>query len=629
MATLLVKLHVARHLWCGLSAIAACAAHAQVLKAERPIAKVQAAATPGALASLQASGGPMSAVVTWTLNPAVLTLPAGPVLGTATPLLKKSAPAPASAAGTPIVERLVAGAAPVRLALAPDAPNKAVDPGPLKPGSPVTYRVTVTDAKGAPSVKEIAYTPPLPRDPTGLAATVSTDGKVTLSWQPVDGSVGYQISGTALPVPARVTYATQWTSPTPVVAGPQQWKVASVYEPGGVLTAATAWPAVQTRTIPRPQALFLSQPAGGNTATAEQHLKTRCISPFAPLEACPLEPFITATTNWADAWARESITDKDPSDYRAVVPNWAVATVVDTLDLGVGRRVSCAPPRGGKTVCWASSHLDRTWGARFDYSSTAQPSAAPSTSPWSRGLPSVTSLYEDAARFRNVLSMSVIVLEGDKAFFGHWSGISPTKNWSALDGEHIFVTGKRPSYDTPSPPQLHTAAQLDTQGRKELPHVCMSCHGGRYDPVTRAVIGASLLPLLPHRLQRADAQAARRINDIVLASSPAPAIANQIQQWNASQGEVPVPPGWAQQAGLYRQVIEPYCVTCHFAQRGTLSFESFGQLYAARDAVQRAVCSRFTMPHSEILFRKFWSEGGIVSLPGMLSASLGFSRCPE
>ena len=48
-----------------------------------------------------------------------------------------------------------------------------------------------------------------------------------------------------------------------------------------------------------------------------------------------------------------------------------------------------------------------------------------------------------------------------------------------------------------------------------------------------------------------------------------------------------------------------------------------------KNAVQRTVCQEFTMPHSEILFRKFWTEGNPGSLPGLLSTSLGFATCRQ
>lgn len=87
--------------------------------------------------------------------------------------------------------------------------------------------------------------------------------------------------------------------------------------------------------------------------------------------------------------------------------------------------------------------------------------------------------------------------------------------------------------------------------------------------------------------------------------------------------------GWSQQAGLYRQVVGPYCASCHVAQRGPFNFRSWGNMLQNKNAVQRTVCQEFTMPHSEILFRKFWTEGNPGSLPGLLSTSLGFATCRQ
>jgi hypothetical protein len=150
--------------------------------------------------------------------------------------------------------------------------------------------------------------------------------------------------------------------------------------------------------------------------------------------------------------------------------------------------------------------------------------------------------------------------------------------------------------------------------------------------------------LIPSRLtfpypdgRRGAEERVRRINQIVLQSNPAPAIVDQIQTMyggapnaaGATANDAAMPSGWSQQAGLYRQVVAPYCASCHFAQRGPLNFRSWGNLLQHKNAVQRTVCSEFTMPHSEIQFRKFWAEGGSVSLPGMLSTALGFPKCPQ
>ena len=97
----------------------------------------------------------------------------------------------------------------------------------------------------------------------------------------------------------------------------------------------------------------------------------------------------------------------------------------------------------------------------------------------------------------------------------------------------------------------------------------------------------------------------------------------------ARANDAAVPSGWASQAGLYRQVIAPYCGTCHFSQTGMLHFGTYANLLANKQRVQRAVCTDFSMPHSEQGFRRFWTEGGSVSLPGLLSTVLGYPKCSQ
>lgn len=611
MATF-VKLRAARHLLCGLGAVAACAAQAQLLKAERPLATLPAAATtPGALASVQVGGGPVSAVVSWTVNPATLTQPLTPVRSTAMPLVKSPA-APAAVAGTPVVERLVAGASPVRLALSTDAPNKAVDPGPLRPGGAITYRVTVTDSKGVASTKEVAYTPPLPRDPQGLAANVSTDGKVTLSWQPVDGAAGYQITGTALPAPLTVSYASQWTSAAPVPPGTAQWKVASIYQPGGVLTPATAWSTVQSHRVPTPNRPYLFLPNGaGDAATSaaayQQQCGTRPSGTMAS-DCTKASWFLDVSSSWDRAYG---------SLYGGgrIAPDWPIASFADLNDLGLGRRVNCTPLSGkplNGVLCWATSH--------------GQP-------PGNGASPNGTQLALAAEQMSDVKSLNVILMTSQGAFFGTWEA-GMLNGRDAFEQESKFAETAQQKYNT----------ALDSQGAKFVPQVCLSCHGGRYDATRRIVVGASLLPLVPAHLTFSSPQARaaneeqiRRINRIILDTNPAPAIRDQIvAQYNGNPdaagtpaNDNAVPPGWAAQPGLYRQVVAPFCGTCHFAQTGPLNFASFANLQQNKQRVQRAVCTDFSMPHSEQGLRRFWSQGGPVSLPGLLSTALGYAKCPE
>ena len=90
----------------------------------------------------------------------------------------------------------------------------------------------------------------------------------------------------------------------------------------------------------------------------------------------------------------------------------------------------------------------------------------------------------------------------------------------------------------------------------------------------------------------------------------------------------PCRPAGFSSRGCTTQVIAPYCSSCHFAQRGAINLRSWGNLLQNKDAVQRTMCTDFTMPHSEILFRKFWTDqsNGVLA-PNLLSTALGFQKC--
>jgi len=236
----------------------------------------------------------------------------------------------------------------------------------------------------------------------------------------------------------------------------------------------------------------------------------------------------------------------------------------------------------------------------------------------------------------DIKSVNIIITSAQGAFFGTWESARPivTRTDTATEREDAFVDTSGKRYLT----------ALDSQGLKSVPNACLSCHGGRYDATRKIVVGASLLPLIPANLTFSSPQARansqeqiRRINQIILDSNPAPAINTQISTlYNGTPGtpgtpanDAAVPPGWAAQPGLYRQVIAPYCGTCHFAQTGPLNFATFANVQANKQRIQKAVCVDYSMPHSEQGLRRFWTDGGTVSLPGMLSTVLGFPKCPQ
>jgi hypothetical protein len=555
-------------------------------------------------ATVQVSGSPAAAEVRWTHQTATVTNVA---LGGSGQTSARVKPKPAATqAATVKVERLVPNAAAVRLSVASPDVIQANDAGPFAPGRPVTYRVTLTDGQGRAGYKEASFTPQA-KDPDTLTATPQADGTIVLVWPEVPGVLSYQVSGTALAAPVTVNKATEWRSPAQA-PGAQQWRIASVYEPGGVLTASSAWPSANSRVIPTPGRPFLSMPngpgsIGESTAMYDKQCETTKGEPKRNFNCPDATWFLSLSPSWSNVYL---------SQYGggAIAGDWPSVGFADLNDLGLGRRVNCAvliaTPR--MTMCWATSH-----------GHLPAPGQAPNG----------TALAAAGQGMVDIKSLNIIITSAQGSFFGTWE---PAKAATG-GGEAAFSDASGKRYLT----------ALDSQGPKSVPNACLSCHGGRYDPTRQIVVGASLMPLIPSHLHFGSPQARsnseesiRRINFMILESNPSPTVSAQIRTlYNGTPGtpgtranDAAVPAGWASQPGLYRQVIAPYCGTCHFSQTGLLHFGTFANLQFNKQRVQKAVCTDFSMPHSEQGFRRFWSEGGSVSLPGMLSTVLGFPKCP-
>jgi hypothetical protein len=649
--------------------------------ATAPLAASVAEAEP---ATVQVSGSPAAAEVRWTHQTATITnaqLTAALQAGRGV----QSKPA-ASQTPTVTVERLVPNAPPVRVTLATPDATQARDSGPFTPGQPVTYRVTLTDAQGRAGYKQASFTPHA-KDPESLTASVQADGSVVLSWPEVAGVASYQIKVDDRAIaPVVVRSATEWRS-TPLDKRIRRWTVNSVYEPGGSLTASASWPSAQSRFVPAPGAAFLSKPSGtGGPVEASAHYSKQCGSPA--LQDCSADGVLLSSDYWQrGTWGEFKYGPVSPgskqSGYAAertyLTPYFYSVAFADMNDLGRGRRVGCAQgygtmvDTGPTTVCWATSH-----GPVLAAGATGNGTA----------LARAAELYVD----RNDITLSTIVITARGALFGAWAPppppwrgnvvsrgprISSRANqwdegwWGATknDSDPAWLRSRTWDVATLAPWQREAivaavarpalAIPLDSQGPKSVPHACLSCHGGRFDASTGMVQGASLLPLIPGDLTFSSAavrastatlwpeafqnteEAIHRINDLIYRSNPSPTIKERIRTLYAGTSLYPtgafgsrandlaVPPGWSGQPGLYQKVIAPYCGSCHFAQSGALSFSTYAQVVQVKQAIQRAVCVDFTMPHSEILFGKFWKEGGVVSLPGLLSTALGFPSCPQ
>ncbi len=124
---------------------------------------------------------------------------------------------------------------------------------------------------------------------------------------------------------------------------------------------------------------------------------------------------------------------------------------------------------------------------------------------------------------------------------------------------------------------------LDAEGGKSNPRMCMACHGGTYDSGTHSVKDAQFLPFdvyyFEHSLQPGytldnQQEGYRQLNALVKETQPAPtpttpptAIADFIDRMYHNTVDTPgtvvtddsyLPPGWAGQETLYKNVYRQY-----------------------------------------------------------------------
>lgn len=197
-----------------------------------------------------------------------------------------------------------------------------------------------------------------------------------------------------------------------------------------------------------------------------------------------------------------------------------------------------------------------------------------------------------------------------------------------------------------------SSTRIDGEGRKNLPFSCMACHGGTYDPQTRLVRGATLLPIDPSlvRLGRMECyrgllaenlcteqEVVRQINQNIYATSSSQAVRRYIYGLYGGRIDVPgatavqnyVPQSWQQQHGsFYLDVLRPNCVMCHLAGPANLDFTTQSNFFGNGAAVHRSVCVDRSMPHAELPFKRFWTEDtGNIYVPGLLATLLGYPSC--
>jgi hypothetical protein len=225
------------------------------------------------------------------------------------------------------------------------------------------------------------------------------------------------------------------------------------------------------------------------------------------------------------------------------------------------------------------------------------------------------------------------------------------------------------------------AVDLDGKGLKAMPGPCLTCHGGRGDPLTPAdaSTGKPRFPLVENSLSRkrgdtqarlqgmnvgsfefskqagwtrADQEARLKIfNQWILCTYPLAGAAagaedscriaagqnewqgtaaEMIKSWYGGPGmpiamfsDTYVPVGWNTNPSLYTNVVAPFCRTCH-SPRGTKSQDDIDfmtvakfQGYAGR--IKSHVFDRGTMPLALIVYNDFWTSSAPDTLANLIN----------
>ncbi len=490
---------------------------------------------------------------------------------------------------------------------------------------------------GGATIGGIVSTPAPPPPPVvnpswaKATAVAGMPGAYDLTWEMPTGATSYLVSGPSL-TNGRVSVAGNPIRVFNVPRGPQSWRVVAVFSSGSADSGSAAVASTVVRTLPQRGIPFLTRAGTGSEATAFPHMDVACGEAL-------------------DCYNGRELT----GSFTFIVPLWGPpnrpyteAVYGNATDLGVGRRTDCAQgvTRGQNpravTVCYATNH-----GVGPGQPGFADPAFitgvaaggntfAPQYSAERErreGTPTLAELQsmDRWEGMRRSASMIVLDASGSAQFFSFDAGVNQMPgslgwNWRQ------------------QPVPIHTAV-LDSEGDKFVPHVCMTCHGGRYNPSTNKVDGASLLPLDPNLLSFANTATGnrasqeeniRRINAVIVMSGSSPAVKSYIYGLYGNTVLTPgaravpdyVPSGWSQQAGLYRSVVKPYCAMCHLAAPPNVSFLSWGNFQQNAGLIHQSVCKSHTMPQAELPYRDFWlKDTGILYLPGLLAASLGYPSC--
>jgi hypothetical protein len=189
---------------------------------------------------------------------------------------------------------------------------------------------------------------------------------------------------------------------------------------------------------------------------------------------------------------------------------------------------------------------------------------------------------------------------------------------------------------------LLLSADLDGNGQKFVPTLCLNCHGGDFQPGV-ADLGASFreFDLASFRYSKLKGASRARQetnfetqNFLVQESNAAETIQELIDGWYANsntQDSAFVPAGWSAHPDLYKNVVAKSCRTCHSAQssvsnNNSISWNTYDQFANDMGTIQSYVCgTQKEMPHAQTTFINFWLSKN----PHSPDALANFQSLPE
>ena len=159
------------------------------------------------------------------------------------------------------------------------------------------------------------------------------------------------------------------------------------------------------------------------------------------------------------------------------------------------------------------------------------------------------------------------------------------------------------------------------------PHICLACHGGRYDVNRNLADDASFLPFdvgsfkyHPSKDQASQEPQFRKLNQLVKATTGTSLNSNQpisslIDGWypagtTGAAGINFTPPGWSSHRDLYLDFVRPFCRTCHVALEPNRDWTTYQQFETRRQQglLESQVCNTLQMPHAQVPFEKLWKQ---------------------